>query len=319
MTVANPLTPEQRVVEHFNRSADSYGDVYHSATTAGYFFRRRQDIVFSLLDQLGGGRVLDVGCGPGLMAEPCLSRGFSFSGVDISAAMIAECCRRLGSSESATFSVGKLQHLPFPDASFDVVLCMGVLEYVANKEQSTAISEMRRVLRPGGLLVISCLNSASLYWMLDRYVYRPAKMVSTSLSRLWSGIKPNNDQDSAPIREFSEASFRKLLQHYGFSVTNPCYYGTKFAFEPFDKILPRLTAWASETVELMSKNRLRRLAMAFIVLARKDVDAGLDACVDGFPPRIDRALQRNDRDEATPQRVPVRTKKTVSRTYNEGQ
>jgi ubiquinone/menaquinone biosynthesis C-methylase UbiE len=314
MTMANPLTPEQRVIKHFNKCADSYGDVYRSGTTAGHFFRSRQKIILALLDRLGGGALLDVGCGPGMMAQACLDRGFSFSGIDISEAMIAECHRRLGTRESATFSVGKLQSLPFPDASFDVVLCMGVLEYVADKEQSTAISEMRRVMRPGGLLVISCLNGASLYWMLDRYVHRRVKMVSRLLSSVWSGIKLNNDQNSVPIREFSEGTVRDLLPQHGFSVADTLYYGTRIAFEPFDKIFPRLTAWASETLESLSKRRLQRLAMAFIVVARKDTFTGLDAGVNGFLPRIDRGRQL---EEVAREPVLVSARERVSRSFDE--
>jgi hypothetical protein len=194
---------------------------------------------------------------------------------------------------------------------------MGVLEYVADKEQSTAISEMRRVMRPGGLLVISCLNGASLYWMLDRYVHRRVKMVSRLLSNVWSGIKFNKEQDSVPIREFSEGTVRDLLQQHGFSVANTLYYGTRIAFEPFDKIFPRLTAWASETLESLSKRRLQRLAMAFIVVARKDTFTGLDAGVNGFLPRIDRGRQLNDREEAAPEPVLVSARERVSRSFDE--
>src|SRR5690606_32422783 len=101
-----------------------------------------------------GGMLLDVGCGPGMMAVPCIELGYDFFGVDLSEGMIAECVRRHAGNERAHFAIGRAQTLQFPSALFDAVLCMGVLEYTSEADASRDLFEIARVLRPGGLLVL---------------------------------------------------------------------------------------------------------------------------------------------------------------------
>ena len=107
----------------------------------GHVFNRRRQIVLSLLERSERGKILDVGCGPGLMAEPCLDIGYSFAGTDISEGMVAEARKKCKHRPGADFRVGKLQLLPFLNGIFNVVLCIGALEYVDAWEQLEAISK----------------------------------------------------------------------------------------------------------------------------------------------------------------------------------
>jgi SAM-dependent methyltransferase len=108
---------------------------------------------------LGGrtiGRVLDLGTGAGLLALEAVSRWPSAQvvGLDASTGMLgvaaAEADRRLGPEERARLELirGDAGRLPFPDASFDVVLASFVLQLVADR--GSVLREVRRVLRPGG-------------------------------------------------------------------------------------------------------------------------------------------------------------------------
>jgi ubiquinone/menaquinone biosynthesis C-methylase UbiE len=132
-TNLNLLAHDQRVIELFDNSAPSYANGYCDDSSTSHFFKRRQEIVLVLLRQLRGGKLLDVGCGPGLMAKPCLDAGFSYSGIDISPRMIAECHKRFPDRGLASFSVGKMQSLPFPSVLFDVLLCMAHLQHRDSK------------------------------------------------------------------------------------------------------------------------------------------------------------------------------------------
>jgi len=107
-------------------------------------------------------RVLDVGCGPGVMIEPVVSRGGRLTGVDLSAEMVARArarARHLNVEDRCEFVMGSAGDLPFEDASFDAVTAMGVLEYVP--DDARMLREMARVLRPGGVAVVTVPNLLS--------------------------------------------------------------------------------------------------------------------------------------------------------------
>ena len=95
------------------------------------------------------GKVLDVACGTGDMAVELLRQGCSVTGVDLSEEMMAIAKRKV---ESGEWKVADAEHLPFADRSFDAVTCaFGVRNFV-HLEQG--LSEMLRVLKPGGRMVI---------------------------------------------------------------------------------------------------------------------------------------------------------------------
>jgi ubiquinone/menaquinone biosynthesis C-methylase UbiE len=99
--------------------------------------------------------VLDAGCGVGYGTEVLVDGGASSAvGVDISDHAIAAARSRAGAA--LRFEVGDVERLPMPDGSFDLVTCFEVIEYVQHPER--ALDELRRVLRPGGVLLISSPN-----------------------------------------------------------------------------------------------------------------------------------------------------------------
>jgi O-antigen biosynthesis protein len=107
--------------------------------------------------QLGAGEtVLDAGCGAGygtaILADAGARRAV---GVDISPEAIEQASTSAGSS-SVEFSLGDLQQLPFADATFGLAVCFEAIEHIEG--QARAISELRRVLRPDGVLAISSPN-----------------------------------------------------------------------------------------------------------------------------------------------------------------
>jgi O-antigen biosynthesis protein len=102
-----------------------------------------------------GRRVLDAGCGVGygslLLHE---ARAESVIGVDIAPDAIEAANKRAG--HVARFLVGDMVALPFEDASFDLVVCFEAIEHV--RDQHGALDEMRRVLGPNGVLIMSSPN-----------------------------------------------------------------------------------------------------------------------------------------------------------------
>lgn len=98
-----------------------------------------------------GARLLDVGCGPGATVEHLASLGFAVSGVDPSLKLLAQGRARTG----LPLTAGRAEALPFGAETADGVFCECVLSVV--EEPLRALAEMRRVLAPGGYLVLSDL------------------------------------------------------------------------------------------------------------------------------------------------------------------
>jgi SAM-dependent methyltransferase len=100
-----------------------------------------------------GSRVLDAGCGPGLVAEAFLDAGHRVTGVDLSAEMVARArarCARFG--DRAGFTQQRLEALP-PDAAFDAAVSRFVLHHVRDPLAFVAAQAAR--VRPGGAVVLS--------------------------------------------------------------------------------------------------------------------------------------------------------------------
>lgn len=255
-------TKDLKIAEHFDDLARAYADAYTNGSFASYFVNRRLNIVFDFLKHYDLATVLDVGCGPGMMAEYCVEKDFKFFGIDISEKMIDECINRFGHMNSTHFSVGKLQKLDFSDAFFDVVLCMGVLEYIDAAELDDAVSEMARVLKPGGTIIVSLMNENSFFVWNRRW--------RNSLLERLTGQKCDAESYDELSRSFDESNFRSLLNLNHFSDIQVDFFALNL-FPSFleEKVPTKLRVLLSKGLESVIRNRLTWPYMAFIVKARK--------------------------------------------------
>jgi ubiquinone/menaquinone biosynthesis C-methylase UbiE len=106
-----------------------------------------------------GGDLLDVPCGFGRHALPLAGQGFRVVGVDRAQALLDEAQRRRGHERWPKFVRADYRDLPLADESFDTALNLfSSLGYLGDEEDTRALSEIRRVLRPGGRLLIEILH-----------------------------------------------------------------------------------------------------------------------------------------------------------------
>ncbi len=99
-----------------------------------------------------GMQVLDAGCGTGIQLACYQQAGCRVTGIDVSPAMLQVARRRLGTRASLT--AGDAARMPYPDHTFDLVLAATVLHEMPPRVRTAALREMKRVLRPGGRMLL---------------------------------------------------------------------------------------------------------------------------------------------------------------------
>lgn len=102
----------------------------------------------------GKSKALDLGCSTGTLAGLLLRRGWEVYGTDLQKEVILLLRRRFeGKSSKPYLTVNHPKSLPFEAMSFDVVFCTEVLEHMLDEDRLEMLKEVRRILRPGGVLV----------------------------------------------------------------------------------------------------------------------------------------------------------------------
>jgi SAM-dependent methyltransferase len=138
------------------------------------------------------GRLLDVGCGAGEQLAMMRSAGWQARGLDVDAAAV-----RAARSRGFDVFEGDLLAAPFAESAFDAITMIHVVEHLIRPQDHFAAA--RRLLAPGGRLVIVTPNAASL----------GARWFGSA----WRGLEPPRH-----IQVFTPAGLRSLLQHAGFEV-----------------------------------------------------------------------------------------------------
>ena len=123
-------------------------------------FRHRARLIFSMIDSLSlpaGRKVLDAGCGYGVYSFMMAERKHHITCIDISAERIRAVKQRISEyppfASAISAERGTLTDLPYKDHQFDLIICSEVLEHM--EEDVKAVSELVRVLAPGGYLVLT--------------------------------------------------------------------------------------------------------------------------------------------------------------------
>lgn len=175
-----------------------YNEDYFADINA--YWRRRDEFAV-LFDRLLGrlekfkssGRLLEVGCGIGLLLDRARRRGWTVSGVEVSEYAASFAIREL----ALDVKPGDLLTAEFPARSFDVVVINHVLEHL--QWPPTELQETYRILKPNGVLAVGVPNFAS--W------------VGRLLGSRWSGLQPGFH-----IWHFTPVTLSQLLERHRFRV-----------------------------------------------------------------------------------------------------
>jgi ubiquinone/menaquinone biosynthesis C-methylase UbiE len=196
-----------------------YQDLYLLEDTH-WWHRAKRDLVVSLIQEfktVTRPKILDIGCGAGKNIETFASLGESW-GIDVSAEAIKFCKKR----RLVNVKLGSAYKLPFPDNSFDVITLLDVLEHV---DEDKALSEIHRVLRPEGILVINVPAFSFLWSRWDVVLHHLRRYSRSSLK---SCLKRNQFNVASSSYVFSFLVLPILIVRKIKSLFNKKEYGSDF-------------------------------------------------------------------------------------------
>lgn len=254
---------KKAVQDFFNRNYNWWPDVYDPCLPRGFMsfeMIRRKDLLLELLRNLPVDgkpvRVLECGCGTGAILSELRSLNHHCVGVDMNSEFLRAGqagCEGPKAGEMPRFLQADIESLPFGDGSFDVVYCVGVLSYL--EQDGLAIGEISRVLRPGGVALISVPNLLMVNKVLDPYYY------ILGLARyIWLRARPGpgplTEQDfgTTRIRRYRYGQLRRHYRRHGLRET----LSVNVSFGP-------LTLWRRPLLSLETSiglsERLRRWSL----------------------------------------------------------
>jgi ubiquinone/menaquinone biosynthesis C-methylase UbiE len=184
-----------------------------------------------------GGDLLDVPCGFGRHAVPLARAGYRVTGVDRSQALLDEARRRAGGERWPKLVRADYRELSLPDESFDAALNLfSSLGYLGDEDDTKVLAEIRRVLRPGGRLVIEIMHRDALVlgfrdngWhmvgegrlLLEQRTFDPVAGVAQTTQTL---VEPSGERDSRTwsLRVYTATELVAMLGRAGFEESR-CY------------------------------------------------------------------------------------------------
>lgn len=245
MTLSAISDSTHDVIEHFDRLSVSgdWSRLYSVSDGNSYHFQVRRARVMQLFpEELG--RVLDVGMGPGIMAEPVTARGGTFEGVDLSPKMVREASERYGHLEGVSFREGDVESIEADDESYDLVLAVAVLEYL--KTPQRALAEIARVLKPEG----RCIITVPKPWHIDSVTIATLAPFR-ALARLFTA----GGADKLPRLRLQPAQLDAAAARAGLTFDGSAQYHFTPLPYPLTRLAPNLTMRLNAPFERLSKTR----------------------------------------------------------------
>lgn len=269
------MLSKSQVLQHFDGLAinGDWSNLYDQdqEDMTNYSFRIRRERVVELLDPiLGQGmHVLDVGCGTGIMAPVVLGKKAHYQGVDLSKNMILEAKAKYVDIETAgdsvAFTVADVEKMPFPDAHYDVLMALGLLEYFADPQR--VVDEIVRVVKPGGSIIVSVPNALC----VDAITSTLISPVLTTPMRYVRRMRKRDTQETKYWnRKYYPSHLDRLFLSRGFRKSGQIYYNLEAAFYPLRRVTPNLALRIKRFIEPYQHGPLRAFATAYVARFCKD-------------------------------------------------
>jgi ubiquinone/menaquinone biosynthesis C-methylase UbiE len=239
------------IVSDMDAKSDSYVDKYQRRTRASRAFFIRLEHAMAMAGHHPG-RILEAGCGPGVISPLLSRRGVETHGVDLSLGQLRTAVMR---DPGTVYVQGDLRRLPYADSAFDAIALLGVFEYVEQPE--TVLRELARTLKSGGRLIITVPNAHGIERIWTHYVYLP---VARLARRLLGRSVPAYSR-----RLYTLKSLTMFLGQAGLLVEEARFFDVVLAPPPLDKVFGNRTPACAEVLERRLRGRTRRALCGQII------------------------------------------------------
>jgi len=256
------LEQSELVRTHYNKISGQWDTLYvPEVTFANYNFLIRKQHVLSLFDKRSG-RYLDAGCGTGDFIPDLVQRGGEVFALDFADEMIERSKRKVdlsGCGQDVQFAVGDVGNLPYDSNFFDGIIGVGLVEYLPDLD--AAFREAYRVLKPGGIYIVTVPNIMSPFMAYETLVPKIKGVVKRALAAfgLWK-VEPAYFQ-----RHFIPQQLDRQLKGIGFRKVD-------FAFCTYGFSSPRMEAFSlsmSRKLDRFARSPLGILGTNYIVKVQK--------------------------------------------------
>jgi ubiquinone/menaquinone biosynthesis C-methylase UbiE len=269
---------KKELARFYNGDARHYHEIHYIDKKETYTpLKQRQIYIEEMIESLAlprGAKVLDVGCGPGQLVLNLLKQGYDVKGVDISSGMVDEArmlVRANGFPEFNGTSVGDIEKLEFRDREFDVVVASGVIEY--QNDDDVALKEMRRVLKPGGHLILNVTNKYSYLTISDNVwiAFKRLPGVRALVGTVRKGMLGDSRITDVPEhRTHSPRRFDRKLEEHGFKKVVHNYFRFNPFPTPIGSFFPSMSLSVGQKMEGLTRGPLGFFGGGYLVLARRN-------------------------------------------------
>jgi len=252
MAVRDPsaCSDRERVAELFRTMLPYY---LHERAHDWRFLAQQRRVCAMLAGRVG--RVLDIGCGPGLMTKALVECGWDVWGLDVLESAVAWAraeAEQASWGDRAHYVVGDAEALPFCRGTFDTVIAMGVLEYLSDVHRF--LSEVRRVLRPSGLLVVAVPSRISPYHLVYSFLERVVAPPYRGIRRVVTGSVRRSHIPDHPRHPLAPWRFDRSLDRAQFRKQASAF--SHFCVYPVDRFFPDLSRRIAGRCAAFEESRL---------------------------------------------------------------
>jgi ubiquinone/menaquinone biosynthesis C-methylase UbiE len=211
----------RRIIDFFDADYSWWREVY-SPTLPRRFFSfemiKRRELVVEMVNKyaVAGDRphILECGCGPGGILKEFVEQRWRLTGIDINPRHLALARSELG--KSVDWFQADVENLPFRNQAFDIVCCVGVLSYL--QEDEAAVTEISRIVKPGGVVIMALPNWLMLNKIFDPYYYlvwMPLRALRKLTAAPEVATRRRQRFSAEMIRRYKPARINEMFRRHG--------------------------------------------------------------------------------------------------------
>jgi ubiquinone/menaquinone biosynthesis C-methylase UbiE len=262
----------KNIEKYFDDVSQDYLSYKYLTSERSFYSVRQKKIVelISTLDKSQYNKVLDAGCGPGIILKDILEQKYIGYGIDISQNMLKLAKNYLSKYEHFLLSNTDIERLPFKDNAFDIIYSAGVIEYLNSDVK--VLSEFKRLLRNNGVLIIPVTNRYSYNLIFDDIInyIRNNKLIFSFFNFVNINILKRGiiKQKKFNIRKHSPKEFQQTLKKLDYEILDSLYFYFSPIPYPFNLFMKKLWDKIGMKMDKLGKNRLGFLGEGYLVVCK---------------------------------------------------